>query len=1059
MLPAAAVSPPERVQRRRALPFRIPKSAYRICFVLARLSRAAAAFTAVLVAYLAYATLAVPWIEPTLPRSAGGGDVAGSRRLTHHDQRRRILASLFPEGAWELNDSHVKVLETEYGMLLLLDYRTGAGGQLEIQPCTVVLEIPSKDPARPPRHLALQAPQGAVLQFDRDIDLRRAEIGRPVGGRLQGEVRIFSPPSAPGADDALQIVTQNVQMDAGRVWTPYEVSFRFGRSHGAGRGLTIELLSANSGGSRNVDATSIAGVRRLDLARLEKAHLEAPPEGLFSDRSQPASGAAKKSPVKDLLEAPLEITCQGLFRCDFEELVASFEDEVEVRRLHPNGRPDQLSCQLLEIFFSSPGGSPFGPSEPAAAQSLLKKSEADPVDKSTLRKVVAVGRPLVLRAPSVGAFVKADRMEYDLEARRLRLENQQPLSLSPREGASGAILEHQGRHFEAPRLQYELGPPHRLGRLWAAGPGFFRGPVAQSSRHFPELPEGAIFEFSWRREIHLRPHDGLHVASATGGAAARVGEIGGFEAGELHVWLREIPDDSRPTPAAGDAPRYQILPDRLLAQGSVNFHSPRLSGAAGKLEAWFEDAAPSADPDRSPDLLARGRDDAGLHQQTAYDVRGDLVQLRVLRRGDRAMLEDATLRGHVVLRETQTSKRGEAPLTVAGDLVELRGGSGQAARLRVLGDPQANLLAQAAARGMAFSGWRLHIDQGANRVWIDGPGKLMLPLKKESLTRFAAGPAPARQGPSSISVAWRKGLDFDGRRVLIEEQVETRGDGQVIRSDSLQAFLARPLDLSRTEQLEQTEFARLLFGGRREDGRGVVVENQTHERGALQSMDKAQTRNLELDLLAGRMRADGPGWIESVRQGGFDMPGLPPAGPAAAAKSRGLSFVRVDFQEAITGQSLSQDMSQWTMTFHGGVETIVGPVVRWEERLHADSPSGLGPRGMLLTSREMSITQMGLSPEGNPLLELAATGRPQIESQSFRANGDRLSYDGSKGLLVLEGGREDARFWRRTETGAETHGAAQRIQYWPRDNHLEADLRSLDLTGLRNALTPANRPK
>jgi hypothetical protein len=792
------------------------------------------------------------------------------------------------------------------------------------------------------------------------------------------------------------------------------------------------------------------------------------------------------------------ITCRGPFTFDFEELIASFEENVDVRRLHPGGLNDQLTCQLLEIYFASARGNPFRPADRRApSHSLLKPELDDSSDQGTLRKVVAVGRPLVVRAPSVGAFVQADRLEYDLHARRLRLENRQ--AIDPQAGESGsppvpgrAVLEHQGRRFEAPRMQYELGPPRRLGKLWAAGPGFFRGPILESSRHFPELPEGAVFEMSWQREIHLRPHEGLHVASVTGGVSARVGDIGGFDAGELHLWLQERRAES----ATGDSePRYRIVPDRLLAPGAVRFHSPRLSGAAGKLEAWFEDAPPSTVQTPGQNRLGP-EPDARSDRNSAFHMQGELVQLRFLRRGQRMMLEDATLRGNVLLRETRTSNPGESPLLVAGDQVELRGGSGAAAQLRVQGDPQSNLLAQAGARGMAFAGWRLHVDQGANRVWIDGPGKLTLPLQQRSLARFAAAPPQANREPSSVSVFWRKGLDFDGRRVLIEEQVETRGDGQVIHSDSLQAFLARPIDLAQssrhaprgerkrileskveipeipsaphaeregyiahTDQLEQAEVARLLFGGRPGDARGVVVENQSTQRGALESLDKAQTRNLDLDLIAGRMRADGPGWIESVRQGGFNMPGSPLDSSAAPAmgKSQGLSFVRVDFQEAITGQSFSKDLSHWKMTFHGGVETIVGPVTRWEERMSADSLSGLGPRGMLLTSRELNITQMGVSPAGDPQLELAATGQPHIESLNFRADGDRLSYDGCKGLLVLEGGREDARFWRRTDTGVETHGAAQRIQYWPRDNHLEADLRSLDLTGLRNALAPAAR--
>lgn len=92
-------------------------------------------------------------------------------------------------------------------------------------------------------------------------------------------------------------------------------------------------------------------------------------------------------------------------------------------------------------------------------------------------------------------------------------------------------------------------------------------------------------------------------------------------------------------------------------------------------------------------------------------------------------------------------------------------------------------------------------------------------------------------------------------------------------------------------------------------------------------------------------------------------------------------------------------------------------------------------------------------------MELAAIGRPHLESLNFNADGDRLSYDGAKGLLVLEGGREDARFWHRTDAGIETDGAAQRIQYWPNENRLDADLRFIDLTGFRNALTPRRKPR
>ncbi len=1015
-----------------------------------------------------YALVVTPWIEPTFQRSRGGSASGNRHTETHHEARRRILESLFPPDAWELNDPRVKVLETDYGMLLLLDYRTQQGAHLEIHPCTLVLEIPGEK-GKPPRHLALQAPDGAALEFDRKIDLRRAEIGRPIGGRLQGEVRIFSPPTQPSRSDQLEVRTQNVQINGQKVWTPHDVSFRFGNSYGSGRGLTIELLRANSGRSTEAGAFAIAGVRNLELAHLDRAHFEAPPQDMFASAvTKSVSTPARPDKYQEALKAPLEITCLGPFRFDFEEYVASFEDQVDVHRLNADGPSDQLNCRVLEIYFSPPQSQlPSGLRQVRAETPPAPPANSKEMGKNIVRRLVAVGHPVFVRAPSVGAIIQGDRLEYDVAAGRLRLENRRISLLgdgSNAEPASGnAILEHQGHYFAAPRMQYELGPDNRLGKLWASGPGVFRGPLPKTSQHLPEAPAGETLEVNWRGEIRLRPYDDVHVASIIGGAVAQVGQIGSFRAGELHVWLREVPikpeSPGKPEGSAepDPAPRYQIVPDRMLAQQGVDLQSPRLSGATRKLEVWFEDAPvlPEDPSAQSPGSL-HSQGESRVRQQ-AFDLRGELVQLRVLRRGKRATLEDATIRGGVLLRETRTEKPGETPLVVSGELVELRSASRPGLKLIVLGDAQRNIRAQAGSRGMAFTGWQLQVDQTLGRVWIDGPGRLTLPLRQQSLTRFSGMPAAGGRGPASLTVQWRKGLDFDGKRVLIEDAVETRGEGQVIHADSLQAFLRQPLDFSRPEQMEQVEVSRLLFGGRKEDVHGVALENHTAQNGVTTSMDQGHVRNLEVDVATGQLYALGPGWIESVRQGGFNLASPlsgAPSSPVPQGGPPGLTFLRVDFQEAITGQTFSQDMSQWKITFHKEVETMVGPVTRWEERLNADSPSGLGPRGMLLTSDELSIVQMGVNPQGDPQMELAATGRPHVMSVNFTADGDRLSYDGGKGLLVLEGGREDAKFWHRQNTGIEIDGAAQRIQYWPQENRLDADLRFLDLTGIRNALTP-----
>ena len=58
--------------------------------------------------------------------------------------------------------------------------------------------------------IVLQAPQGALLQFDKDFDLRKAKIGKLLGGKLDGPVSIYSSPNRPDGSDALYITTRDV---------------------------------------------------------------------------------------------------------------------------------------------------------------------------------------------------------------------------------------------------------------------------------------------------------------------------------------------------------------------------------------------------------------------------------------------------------------------------------------------------------------------------------------------------------------------------------------------------------------------------------------------------------------------------------------------------------------------------------------------------------------------------------------------------------------------------------------------------------------------------------
>ena len=133
----------------------------------------------------------------------------------------------------------------------------------------------------------------------------------------------------------------------------------------------------------------------------------------------------------------------------------------------------------------------------------------------------------------------------------------------------------------------------QLGYLDSQGPGW----VSFQSSQDP----GRRFEARWSRELKMRPQDENHVVSLVGDAHASATSEGEISADAIHLWLFESP----PQP---DAPKAQstIQPVKMLADGNVHLESPQLSGAIGRLEAWFRQASPTG-PSNSPGVGPKPR--------------------------------------------------------------------------------------------------------------------------------------------------------------------------------------------------------------------------------------------------------------------------------------------------------------------------------------------------------------------------------------------------------------------------------------------------------------------
>ncbi|HEX5105608.1 MAG TPA: hypothetical protein VFV87_17435, partial [Pirellulaceae bacterium] len=190
-----------------------------------------AALAVLLAAFGLYYVLVAPWLEPPpigRPPVADIGPVQPSPGVESE------LAELFPPDAWE-RDPQTKVVETSQCILLVKDYLPTPDGRLELNPCTLVFYTEGDTASLAGgtamagggtnrRPIVLQAPEGAVLIFDRPLEIGRGQFGQIVGGKLEGEVTISSPPSQPDGDDALRLVTRNVQLAKNRIFTPGDVA-------------------------------------------------------------------------------------------------------------------------------------------------------------------------------------------------------------------------------------------------------------------------------------------------------------------------------------------------------------------------------------------------------------------------------------------------------------------------------------------------------------------------------------------------------------------------------------------------------------------------------------------------------------------------------------------------------------------------------------------------------------------------------------------------------------------------------------------------------------------
>ena len=940
--------------------------------------RVVVSFCLVLGAFWAYKTVAVPLIEPSIELHGGEPVTVDMVERARNAARARLakVEGFFEPGRWERDNP--MILESDRAKLLLKEYHVLKKGDedvakliaqstaeqkivipehtLKLVPCTILFypKETSRTEGGEPNVIILQA-DSALVHFDRPVDLGKGDIGKITGGRIDGPVLIRGASGAAGQQDDLLVTTRDVQITEDRIFTPHEVQFRVGRNHGQGQELQIGLTASNQ--KTGSSGPEIGGVEYLELVRNVHMQIQPSDQGIL-----PGDRKAKRGPFAPGLNssAPVDVTCQGPFRFDVTRNVATFHDRVNVLRNNPGAPVDQLNCQQLSIYFERAANRDNG----AAVAGVPDSSDVAGLEP---RRLEALGNPVTIRAPSTKSEARGRRLDYDIPSRQIIIE-----------GDDGVILKQDFSEIQSRRIEYTPAAVEgSVGQLNATGPGWFRGNL-----------DGTPLKAEWQTQLAVQPTDGSKVLSLTGGSHLNSAPTGDLWANDIHLWFSDMPEAAGVVPQQdAKTPLRGVTPERMKATGQVQFDSPQLSGHTEELALWFTprlassgqvspalgSAANQTTIENMPGSQPNGQQDS----VRKFDMNGAVVHVQLGLVAERPQVEHATVKGAASLKEIASANPNDAPMTITGDELQLTNAHSPTGTVAVVGAP-----AEVEAGGMKMVGTNIQLNRAQNRLWIDGVGKMLLPIDRD----FEGRQLPQ---PQLIEVAWRGGMDFDGLTATYRDQVIVESQEQTIRTEELKVTLRKRINFSDMQKVDssRTEVEQVACLG------AFSMETRTFQDNRLRASEHLASSDLVVNQTTGVISASGPGRVISRRIGApSTLTAAPMSAPPPADQ---LNFTQIDFQNGMTG-----NVHQRQMTFHRQVRTVHGPILKWDDTIDAELH---GPRKdeLLMKCDQLTVSQIRRGPQQTST-EMSALGNAKVETDTFDASANRISFSEEKKQIVMD---------------------------------------------------------
>lgn len=906
--------------------------------------------------------------------------------------------------------------------------------------------------------------ESGLVQFSSKFDPVSRKSGRVIGGKLEGRVTASGPDGLTlrGRDFFFHEKSLELHSDS-------RVEFTYQQHRGtAENGFKADLIPSSEM-PRPDEFLAIAGIRRLVL--------RGPVEMDLANRDN-----------------PLHVTSEELFQFSPEQLVASFQGNVNVQRFIPNAEPDRLSGEdFLLVFEDDPdrandstprsrGDAPpmipihRGNDSTSMSAAGPISSEFDPQNTRKtsrtnrgsfeVRKAIMTGGRVVAESPSKGLTAVTNSLVYDVTTRTATLAVVPAIGKQTGAELKSVFVRHKpsATDLSCPKLELTHDESGQVVVAHGKGPGRMRRGVPGS--------DNVEFSAKWKFGFDLQQvaDSGMDLLTLVGEAVLQQPtRKTGLKAEQIQLWfdrptsgsdaasVRTEVNNADATVAANDTTSRSVpdpsdrgfRPRQLLAQDKVVVMSPQMNAETKRFVVNFDDGSPApSDLASGPKSRSRVRQAAASKSPSGkkppskapaepLQLSADLIRAKVRLPGDS--------------RPTSNGDAPQAELTevwTEGNVDIQQPNEGVAEPLRLLGErlhlqnassdgeQVLHVFGQPArirARGFDIEGPEVILDRPNNRIWIDGAGELRMPVKNDPFDGRALG------SPALLTVEWKEKMLFDGQNATFLAEVEATLKNSRLQCEEMEVVLTERLSFrDDTGPAPTAEVQQVICKD------GVRIDQKLYLDEDASEIRHGEFAKLTLDQTSGRMEGVGPGQIDLWRPGQGKRAGLAPRAVSQANRPLEAEVAKCDFTSVTFQGKAIGNLRDRQTKFHDRVRIVYGPVAHPLDRI---DPDHLPKDGGYMECDSLQIVQIKPTGTQKPHIELEAKGNAKLEGRSFNARADEITFDESKKLYTLRAtGNREVTIWRQsTPDGEPSAASAKSMRFIPSQNYLRSD----QTTGIR----------